>query len=269
MSGGSLVVVGSGILAVGQMTDEARRSIETADVVLRAVSDPVSAAWIERLNPVSEDLLRFYRRDEDRREAYRMMVRCIRLHVTAGKKVCAVFYGHPGVFVYPAHEAIRQLRREGYPAAMQPGISAEDCLFASLGVDPLESGCQAFEATDFLVRRRVPDPASCLVLWQVDGVGDNSFCPGGHDGRHVPVLLERLLQWYSPGHEAILYDAPVFPLCPPVILCFPLGELPAAVRRVRGVGTLCLPPEAASAADPDMLERIGLRDNEGAGPARG
>jgi hypothetical protein len=34
---------------------------------------------------------------------------------------------------------------------MLPAISAEDCLFADLGVDPADHGCPSYEATDFLV----------------------------------------------------------------------------------------------------------------------
>jgi len=41
-----------------------------------------------------------------------------------GLNVCAVFYGHPGVFADPAHNAIRLARREGFRALMLPGISA-------------------------------------------------------------------------------------------------------------------------------------------------
>lgn len=258
MARGSLVVVGSGIQATGQMTEEARRCIESADRVLHAVSDSLATEWIHRLNPAAEDLLRFYCQGEDRWGAYRAMVQCIHQRVTEGARVCAVFYGHPGVFVFPAHESIRRLREEGYAAEMQPGISAEDCLWADLELDPLQCGCQAFEATDFLVRRRDPDPGSCLVLWQVDAVGDNSYQRGGGDGRHVPLLLEHLYQRYRPDHEAILYDAPVFPLCPPLILRFPLRELPDRVRRARGVATLCIPPAEEASADDALEARLGL-----------
>jgi hypothetical protein len=34
---------------------------------------------------------------------------------------------------------------------MLPAVSAEDCLFADLGVDPGAAGCQSHEAADFLI----------------------------------------------------------------------------------------------------------------------
>ena len=54
---------------------------------------------------------------------------------------------------------------------MLPGVSAEDCLVADLGVDPGEHGWQSWEATGFLLRGFRPDPTAGLVLWQVDGIG--------------------------------------------------------------------------------------------------
>jgi Tetrapyrrole (Corrin/Porphyrin) Methylases len=79
------------------------------------------------------------------------MVNRIIKYVKRDLRVCAVFYGHPGVFCTPSHESIRIARKLGYRATMLPAISAEDCLFADLGVDPGKHGCQSFEATDFLV----------------------------------------------------------------------------------------------------------------------
>ena len=56
--------------------------------------------------------------------------------------------------------------REGFNAQMLAGISAEDCLFADLGLDPGKNGCQSFEATDFLIRRRQFEPTSCQTSAQ-------------------------------------------------------------------------------------------------------
>src|SRR5205809_2021168 len=43
-----------------------------------------------------------------------------------GSLTCLACYGHPGVFVYPSHEAIRRARAEGYVARILAGISSED-----------------------------------------------------------------------------------------------------------------------------------------------
>jgi hypothetical protein len=88
--------------------------------------------------------------------------------------VCGVFYGHPGVFSQAPHRAIEQARREGFQAHMEPGISAEDCLYADLGIDPGNVGCQHYEASQFMFYRRVVDPSAYLILWQIGIAGDRS-----------------------------------------------------------------------------------------------
>src|SRR5262245_43597487 len=104
---GSLVVVGSGIKALHQMTNEARTSIESADKVFYAVCEPFTEKWIKKANRNVQDLCTFYAEGKDRRQSYQEMIDAILTDVRAGLRVCAVFYGHPGVFVYPSHESVR------------------------------------------------------------------------------------------------------------------------------------------------------------------
>ena len=103
---------------------------------------------------------------------YQEIVEYILSYVRKGNKVCVAFYGHPGVFVFPSHEAIKRARNEGYRAEMLPGISAEDCLYSDIGIDPGADGCQCFESTDFLSYRRKFDPSVGLVLWQIAVIGE-------------------------------------------------------------------------------------------------
>ena len=182
MTRSSLTVVGVGIQVPAHVTTEARLAIERADEVLYLVADPVAAAWIKRLNSSARPLHHLYTPGEDRGEAYAAMVEEILARVRRGGEICVAFYGHPGVFVNPSHEAIHRARDEGFDARMLPGISAEDCLFADLGVDPSESGCQSYEATDLLACGREIDPSAALILWQVGVVGNLGYAPDG-DGR--------------------------------------------------------------------------------------
>lgn len=87
--------------------------------------------------------------------------------VRHGQKVVTIYYGHPGIFVYASHRAIRIALKQGLKAKMLPGVSALDCLFADLGVDPSYPGLQVLEATDFLVRNRKVLTDSHLVILQV------------------------------------------------------------------------------------------------------
>jgi uncharacterized protein YabN with tetrapyrrole methylase and pyrophosphatase domain len=252
---GSLTVVGTGIQLGTHLTAEARATIEKAEIVLSLVSEPVMQAFLERLNPRTRSLHELYEVGKSRADAYEAMTEAILAEVRAGNDVCAAFYGHPGVFVAPSHEAVRRARSEGFPARLLPGISAEDCLFADLGVDPSRFGCQSYEATDFLVHPRRIDPTAALVLWQIGTVGSITAAaeaaPAG-----LPVLVETLLAHYPPEHEVTVYEASPYPGFDPLTRTVGLSELSAA--HVTALSTLYVPPCAAAPLDLTMLDRLNL-----------
>ena len=255
MPTGSLIVVGTGIKLVGQTTIEASAHIEQADKVLYLVTDPASSHWIEELNPNSESLEGFYSTEKDRLTTYLEMVDRILGFVRQGLRVCAVLYGHPGVFVFPTHEAIRRARLEGYHAQMLPGVSAEDCLFADVGIDPGTIGCQSFEATDFLVFRRRFDPHSRLILWQIGVVGDVGY-RSKYNPRGLEILVETLLPSYGPDHSVVIYEAARYPVCEPVMEHVRLADVPES--RVTPISTLYVPAKEAVAPDLEMIARLGI-----------
>jgi hypothetical protein len=174
----------------------------------------------------------------------------------AGRTVCAAFYGHPGVFVWPSHDAIRRARAEGIRAIMEPGVSAEDCLFADLGLDPAVVGCAQYEATDFLVYRRRPDPSAALIVWQIGAVGDLAWNPGRTNADNVRVLVEELAATYGLDHIVVVYEAAQLPTCAPTILHVRLADLPLAPLTT--ASTLFVPPRERRAPDPAMIERLAL-----------
>ena len=109
---GSLTIVGTGIQVNMQTTPEARAAIERAEKVLYLVANRPAGYWIGRLNPSAESLEHFYVLGQDRFVAYQAIVDRILMYVCQQLRVCVVFYGHPGVFVYSSHEAIRRLGME-------------------------------------------------------------------------------------------------------------------------------------------------------------
>src|SRR5262249_18051613 len=134
------------------------------------------------------------------------------------------FCGHPGIFVEPSHRAVAQARAEGYDASLLAAVSAEDCLFADLGVDPAEDGCLSYEATDFLARGRPMVPSAGLVLWQIGTIGSttasmNAELPG------LPVLVETLLRNYPPEHEVVVYQASQYRSFAPIVHRVALRDL--------------------------------------------
>lgn len=254
MPTGSLTIVGTGIQS-GQMTVEAIAHIEHADKVLFLTTDPVTANWIEQLNETSESLQNFYSTQKDRLTTYLEMVEYILSYVRRDSKVCVAFYGHPGVFVYPSHEAIKIARREGFEAKMLPGISSEDCLFCDLGVDPGVNGCQSFEATDFLINKRKFDTSSHLVLWQIGVIGDIGY-KEQYSLDNLRVLVQYLGEFYGYNHGVIVYEASRYVVCDPKIQHTILEEVPKAV--ITPISTLYIPPKALVTPDLDMISKLGI-----------
>ena len=140
-----LVVVGTGVAAVGHVTLEALELMRRAERLLYVAADPMTRFWLSQLNPSSESLEAFYGDRRPRQQTYRAMADRMVGLVRDGFRVCAAFYGHPAVFVDPTHRAIARLRRAGYDARMLPGVSADGCLYADLGINPGDRGVQLTE----------------------------------------------------------------------------------------------------------------------------
>lgn len=238
------------------MTGEALACIDRADEILYLVADPVAMSWIEKRRPDARPLHPSYVPGAPRNDAYAAMVDEIMERVRTGAEVCVAFYGHPGIFVNPSHAAIRRARSEGFDAKMLPAVSAEDCLFADLGVDPSDSGCQSYEATDLLLRRRPLDPSSALILWQIGVVGNVDYAPEGDTSR-LPILVEYLTQFYPAQHVVTVYEASLYVVCGPSVERVALADL--ADADVSPMSTLYVPPATRARTDPEMRKRLGLQ----------
>lgn len=245
---GRLVIVGTGLRTTGHMTVEAIAWIKRADVVLYVVGDPVAEDMIAMLNPNAKSLQTLYSADTKRIDTYNAMVEHIMAEVRSGKSVCGVFYGHPGVFVYPSHEAVKLARAEGYSAVMLPGISAEDCLFADIGTDPATTGCSSYEATDWLFNARPTEPASAMVLWQIGILGNEGYNPiGRYPTPLMPLLIQKLGKFYPLTHKVAVYEAAVQFGCNPVISWVPIAGL--SHTPLSAASTLFVPPATESQPD--------------------
>jgi hypothetical protein len=236
----------------------ARATIEQADVVFAAVSDGLVELWLRGMCRDFRSLQPYYREGKSRHRTYREMVDAMLAEVRAGRRVCGAFYGHPGVFARVPHQAIAQARAEGYAAHMEPGVSAEACLYADLGVDPGRYGCQHFEASQFMFYRRRVDPSAYLVLWQVGLAGDRTVSRLGTGPDYRRLLVERLAEDYPEGHAIVLYEAATLPIAAPRMEGMSLAQLVGA--RMGLETTLVIPPALPLQPDDAMLERVARLD---------
>ena len=243
-----LVVVGSGIQFGRHVSERCLSEIREAQVVF-CLADSFALAMIHGFRPDVVNLGAHYAPGKDRRQTYREIDEAIMAEVRAGKQVCAVFYGHPGVFADVPHRVVRKARAEGIPARMEPGISAEACLYADLGIDPGHRGVQSMEATHFLVYDRQVDPDGLVLLWQVALSGDLSCIRLHAEREGLQALVDKLLRWYPPGHEVILYEAARLPIETPRVDRLAMRDLPTA--HYEEYTTLVIPPLGELRDDPD------------------
>lgn len=255
---GSLVCVGLGMTLGSHLSPLARSHIEQADVVFAGVSDGLVELWLQGMHPDVRSLQPYYREGMSRLRTYEQMVEAILSEVRAGKKVVGAFYGHPGVFALPPHRAVAQARAEGYAAHMDPGISAEDCLYADLGIDPGRVGCQHFEASQFMFYRRRVDTSAYLVLWQVGIAGDQSLARFSTPAAYREVLVDVLAEDYPREHAAIIYKVATLPIQAPRIEHTTLGGLITADIDLHA--TVVLPPARELEPNPEVRARLSALD---------
>lgn len=248
------MVVGSGIDFGRHVSERCLSEIREAEVVFCLV-DTFALAMIQGFRPDAINLGLHYAPGKDRRETYREIDARIMAEVRAGKHVCAVFYGHPGVFADVPHAVVRKARAEGIPARMEPGISAEACLYANLGLDPGHRGVQSMEATHFMVYDRQLDSAGLVLLWQAALAGDLTCTRFQAEREGLQALVNKLLRWYPPEHEVILYEAARLPIEQARIDRLALRDLPDA--RYAEYTTLVIPPLGELEEDPASHAPLG------------
>jgi precorrin-6B methylase 1 len=257
---GKLACVGMGMTLGAHLTPLARSHIAQADVVFAGLSDGAVEIWLQRMHPDVRSLQPYYAEGKSRMQTYRQWVELMMTELRAGKRVCGVFYGHPGIFAWSPHKVIEVARAEGFEAHMEPGISAEDCLYADLGIDPGRFGCQHFEASQLLFYERRIDPTGYLVLWQVGLVGDLSLTRFSTGPAYRQVLVDLLSQDYPLDHEVILYRAATLPIQRPEVRRIALRELPAAELTTEH--TVVLPPAASLKLNLAVRERLAALNRE-------
>jgi tetrapyrrole methylase family protein/MazG family protein len=254
MQKNKLIIVGSGIKFLSHLTIEAKTCIEKSDKVLYLINEPVMQEWIKKNSKSSESLDDLYMKSSQRNDNYTSIAEYIIQDLKEITNLCVVIYGHPTVFVQPSLLAAKMALEQGYSVTIMPGISAEDCLFADLMIDPATSGCQSFEATDFLLYRREYDCSSHLIIWQPFVIGVLGIPIEHNPQEGLQLLTEYLTEKYELDHEVVLYEAAQYPTFKPKIISIMLREL--IHSEISSLSTLYVKPAMQKKPDSNMLSRL-------------
>mgnify|MGYP000023534417 CR=1 FL=1 len=257
---GQLVCVGTGMTLGAHISPITTSHIAQADVVFSLMSTGITERWVEEMHNDVRSLQPYYQEGKNRNITYNEMVEAILTEVRAGKKVVGVFYGHPGVFACVSHRAVKQAQQENYPAHIEAGISAEDCLYADLSIDPGKTGCINYEASQYMFYKRNIDPAAYLVLWQVGLAGDKTLEKFATGKAYRQVLVDLLLETYPEDHQVILYQAKVLPIDTMRAEHIALTDLVNAELFMHT--TLVIPPSEKMQPNQAVLNKLNLIEQQ-------
>ncbi|NKF49986.1 hypothetical protein G3R49_05295 [Shewanella sp. WXL01] len=260
---GSLVFVGTGLQLAAHIGALSKSHIEHADIVFSLVPDVFCEQWLVGLNPKHASLQPYYAQEgevKSRRDTYAQMVEAILQQVRQGLDVVVALYGHPGIFACVSHLAIKQAKVEGFEAQMLPGVSAEACLWADLGIDPGQAGHQSYETTQFMLYNHQINPYTHVLLWQIALAGEHSLTQFATTKDRLQILVEHLNQWYPLDHQVVIYEAPNLPLMSPRIDWLALKDLSDADLTM--ISTLMIPPVGKLKLNQQMLAKLGISESD-------
>ena len=251
-------LVGLGIKSIAHLTSETIASIAKADIVLYLANEPIIKEWIVQNSKISVSLDLAYSSDFKRVEAYKKVVDEVIFYLKSNDNLCVALYGHPlicsslGIMLSEISIDDHNVNVEVYPA-----VSAEDCIFADLKIDPLSHGCYSAEATDFLLYNSHIDTSSHVLIWQVGMVGCMGLPNNGSFNIKAQNLLKEKLQGlYCDDFEVILYEASMYPGLPAKIINLKLNYLFS--HKITAVSTLYIPPFTQKKIDKGVAKYIGL-----------
>jgi len=257
MSEKKLVITGFGIKFLSHLTTESKAYISKADKVLYLVNEPLTKEWIKKNTCQHEELDNIYFSHEKRVDSYKAITKKIIDELNVYDFVCVVIYGHPSVFAQPGLDAAIKTSAElNIETIILPAISAVDCLYADLMVDPGEQGCFSVDATELLLFDKVFDPTCHLVLWQLGMIGNLGLPSEDVSLENLNLLVDKLLESYEPDHVVKLYEAAMYPGMEPTISTFSLKDL--SEQRINNISTLYVPPRKPKGINMQVLYSMGL-----------
>lgn len=222
----SLVFVGLGIKFFSHITAEASANIVEAAKVYYLLNEPATIEWVKQQNESAESLESLYYSCSAKIEAYNAIAQKLIKATKLYDSICVVMYGHPLVLNLPCKITIDLIRKDNLAIDINvlPGVSAESVLYCDLGIDPGIGGVQSYEATDFVVNKKVIDPSSHLILWQVSSI-PSLIKTSKNNNVSLELLKKHLLNFYSECHEVCLYEASLYAHIPPRIVYTNISSL--------------------------------------------
>lgn len=258
-----IYVVGLGMLGQHQLTHEVDFALRRCKEIFvlhyeRSLLDYCST-FCEHVTYLSS----FYRPGVPREQIYQEIGQRILEAGASNPPVALALYGHPVIFVSPTNVIVEGSKRLRLRAKVLPGISAMDCLFVDLNLDPGVEGLQMYEATDMLLRKRPLQPDVPCLVWQIGAVGNLQYSSEPHSLKpeYLTRLKDYLLQFYPPGHEAVIAVTPVLAIAKPKLVHTEIGRLDEMYEYIGSLDTLYIPALSHRVVKDEEFLRLITEDN--------
>lgn len=252
-----IYIVGLGIVNVRQVTREVEEALRRSREILYVAEIFGLAEYLHQLCPHVTDLRKIaYREGEDRMNAYNTMTAKVIEAALEHPPVTFALYGHPLVFAFPPFQILRVAPLLGLRVKIFPGISAMDCLFVDLKLDPAE-GLQMYEATDILLRQRPLQPDVPCFIWQVGAVESRLYSEASSKPERFSRIKNYLLQYYPPEHKVVAVYSSTFPLAPSRLTPFAIRDIEVQCQDLHPGITLYIPPvDDRPVVDHELLKEM-------------
>jgi uncharacterized protein YabN with tetrapyrrole methylase and pyrophosphatase domain len=253
-----IYIVGLGIVAVRHVTREVEAALRRSNEILFLAKAFGIDDYLRRMCPRVTDLhSAAYSEGGGRLNSYHVMAARVLDAAIKHPPVTFALYGHPMVFVYPSRQILEAAGILGLRVQVLPGISAMDCLFVDLALDPALEGLQMYEATDLLLRERPLQPDVPCLLWQVGAVETRLYTEARSRPERFTRIKNYLLRFYPPDHKVIAVYSATHPFARSHLTAFALNDIETVHEKLHQSVTLYVPSVTARPiANQQLLAQI-------------
>lgn len=253
-----IYIVGLGIVHVQHITREVDEVLRRSNEILYVeVGDEIDA-YLQNTCPKVTNLHKAaYVEGVERLKAYDIMSAMVLDAALNHPPVTLALYGHPLVFAYPPFQILQAAPLLGLCVRIIPGISAMDCLFVDLKLDP-SHGLQVYEATDLVLRRRPLQRDVPCLIWQIGALESPFYSAARSKPERFSRFKDHLLQYYPAEHKAVAIFSSTRSGVESNRLAFTVGEVGSQSSRIHQGMTLYIPPvETRSVKDEELVTQMG------------
>ena len=236
-----LYLVGLGIRGAAQVTLETEAVLRRCTRVYYIHDDPAVAAYLRDVCPRVFNAARYYTEGRSFRRTYEAIIAAVTRSAVRWPPVAIAVYGHPLVYVVLANWLLKE-PPPGLRVKALPAVSALDCLFTDLNLNPADAGLQMYDANQLLLKRRPLQPDVPCLIWQPRIVESTYYTRAWSRPQRFRRLRDYLLGFYPKDHHVVVaLSATTTRHTAPRLKRIALGRLEQAHRALDLGATLFIP----------------------------